>query len=92
MEAVVRESQWHEVRRQLQAMVHQLQQDIDFLQIEKGVLARVSPMEGVDPESRILSCECGLASPDSASFEFEITHDTLSRKPPALLQRSTAAP
>lgn len=41
MEAVVRETAWHEERRQLQSVVHKLQQEIDFLQIEKGVLARV---------------------------------------------------
>ena len=45
MEEVMREVAWQEERRHLQETIHRLQLDIDFLQIEKGVLARVSQGE-----------------------------------------------
>jgi hypothetical protein len=48
LDAVLREAAWLEERRHLQELVHRLQQEIDFLQIEKGVLARVrKALEGI---------------------------------------------
>lgn len=41
MESILKESEWAEERRHLQDQVHQLEQEIDFLHIEKGVLVRV---------------------------------------------------
>eukprot|EP00730_Choanoeca_flexa_P001208 TRINITY_DN10530_c0_g1_i1.p1 TRINITY_DN10530_c0_g1~~TRINITY_DN10530_c0_g1_i1.p1 ORF type:complete len:1028 (+),score=289.58 TRINITY_DN10530_c0_g1_i1:52-3135(+) len=40
MDEVVKERHWEEERRQLHDKIHALQQEIDFLQIEKGALAK----------------------------------------------------